>query len=82
MSPGAQPGAQVCKKKNSSFLLENSFFGVHTGPGAQPGVQVCNKSSSFLLENSIFWVQTGPGAQPGHLLPNRARCPARGPGLY
>ena len=66
---------QVCSK-NSSFLLENSHFGLQTGPGAQPGVQpgvqVCSKKQAyFCLINSLFWVQTV-----------LARNPARGPGLF
>ena len=51
--PGAQARVQVCiflkKKKNSSFLLENSIFWAHTGPGAPPGVQVCIKKKKQLI---------------------------------
>ena len=38
--------------KSSSFVLEDSLFGVQAGPGAQLGVQGYSNICSFLLENS------------------------------
>ena len=45
----SQGSSSVLKKKNSSFLLEKSFFWVQTGTGGQPGVQVGLKTAHFWM---------------------------------